>query len=214
MDIADQGHVQTTFYFFMNSQIATNIRTFRWQPTVAGQPTNTTKIDDALIAAGVAIGYGGLLANSATLQGVRYIPQPNPLGLAPIYSAALVQAGIGGAVALPKQATALMRFKTLKLGGSGENRCYVPFPPAAANETTGEPTAGFIAMLNNQAILLAQPIDCLSTTGGTGQLIPTLNRRPTSTFPLTVLQAGTAGHAWATQKRRGDYGRTNRSPFA
>jgi len=214
MDIADQGHVQCVFYFFMNNQIATNTRTFRWNPTVSGQPTNTTKIDDALLAAGISAQYAVLIANSATLQGVRYSPQPNPLGLAPVYSSALNQAGTGGATALPKQATALMRFKTLKLGAAGENRCYVPFPPTAGNETTGEPTAGYIGLLNNQALTFAANIDCLSTTGGTGQLIPTLNRRPASTFPLTTISAGLAGHAWATQKRRGDYGRTNRSPFA
>jgi hypothetical protein len=214
MDFADSTHVQTTFYFFFNSQIATNIRTWIWKPSVAGQPTNTTKIDNAFLAAGIGVIYGTLIANGATMQGVRYAPQPNPMGLAPIYSSATNTAGTGGAVALPKQATALIRFKTLLLGGSGENRLYIPFPPATANETTGEPTATYIGLLNTMALILAGPVACQSTTGGSGQLIPTLNRRPTSTFPLTQIQAGLAGHAWATQRRRGDYGRTNRSPFA
>lgn len=214
MEIPDQTHVQTTFFFFYNSQIATNVRTWKWVAGTLGQPTNTAKIDAAFNTATLPDTYAPLMATGVAFQGIRYVPVPNSSSLAPVYSTGVTGTGTGGGVALPKQTSALIRLRTLVLGKKGENRIYVPFPSQDANETTGLPNAGYIANLVNLALLLAGPIPCDSTTGAAGNLVPTVNKRPDNTIPLTLIASGVAGHAWATQRRRGDYGKVNKSPFA
>ena len=209
----DKTYFQTTFYYFFNGQIATNIRTWQWVAGVPGQPTNTAKVDDALIVANLPGLLQPLLTTGVLLQGIRYVPVPNTDRIAPIYSNAIAAVGNGGAIALPKQATALCRFKADVLGKSGENRIYIPFPPAFGNETTGELTVGYIGLLIDLATFLSQPQVCNSTTGAAGQIIPTLNVKHGVFAAPQPIASGIAGRAWATQRRRGDYGRTNKSPF-
>lgn len=214
MDFADGSHVQTTFFFYFDSQLATNVRTWKWVAGVTGQATNTAKIDAAFVTADIATIMNNLLSTGATMPGIRYVPSPNPSNLAPIYSTTVTTTGAGGAVALPKQTAGLCRFKSLTAGSKGENRIYVPFPPAALNDSTGKPSAGYLSNLLDLALLLGQPMVCDSVSGAAGTLVPTLNIRPGGAFPPDLIAAGVTAHSWATQRRRGDYGKVNKNPFA
>jgi hypothetical protein len=119
-------------------------------------------------------------------------------------------AGTAGASALPKQTCGLARYVSATLGKHGEGRTYLPFPAAADNASGGVPTAGYEATALTYANDMAVP-QVVPGTGGNATLNPVLwDRVANVSYDITgVLIAP----AWATQRRRGDYGRLNKGPF-
>jgi len=119
--------------------------------------------------------------------------------------------GSGGAVGLPKQTAGLIRFNGQTLGKHGMGRWYVPFPSTTANETDGKPTAAYQTLLDtlgSQAVI--NPYD-VTVAGTTAHLTPVnFDRVAVTTYPVNQY---TSSDRWATQKRRGDYGRTNIPPL-
>jgi hypothetical protein len=213
MDFPDGSVFETQFYFQYNSQIAINRRAWKWVASIPGQPTNTTKVDAALLAASLPAAYSALLVDAAVLLGVAYKPIPNPANQAAVYSTATTTAGTAGAVSLPKQTCGLIRFKSATMGKRGEGRIYVPFPSTTSNETTGVPTAGYVANLLSLGTLLGSNLACTSTTAAAGSIQPVLIPGPGIVTPPIQVTTMLALSAWATQRRRGDFGRLNRSPF-
>lgn len=214
MTFADGTYFETIFYFYYNSQMATNRRAWRWTAGVGGQPTDTTRVDDAFLNVTLEGIYGSLMVNAAELVGIRYTPLPNSGSVAPVYSNTVTSAGSGGAVALPKQSAALVRLKSTFLGKRGEGRVYIPFPPAAGNELTGVPTVAYISALSDLAAVFGVAQVCNSTTGVPGTIAPVLIPGPGGALTPIPVTSATPGHSWATQRRRGDYGRVNKNPFA
>lgn len=114
--------------------------------------------------------------------------------------------GTNGDETLPKQVTAVIRFRRERAGRMARGRNYIPFPAqTGADFTTGLPNAGYIVKLT----------DYLNTIS------------PTCTVPIKthtiVITHGILGklsgfdpvaavavsRRWATQRRRGDYGAQN-----
>jgi len=118
--------------------------------------------------------------------------------------------GTAGAVGLPKQTCGLVKFITADLGHHGSGRSYMPFPAVASNETVGQPTAGYVADVGDWA--LGFTTDPTTITVGAASLIlqPVLwDRAASAKRFITGFQVSTD---WATQRRRGAFGRTNRVP--
>lgn len=156
--------------------------------------------------------YKPLIYNSAIYQGcrVRRVYPANVDGWGT--SIAGVGTGTGGTVALPTQATGLARLFTDFIGATNEGRQYIPFPSVTSNETTGKPNAQYITDAKALAAQLVAPVTAAPGGGGTFDLLPIL-WRPRAPAGFTLLKTSTASGSWATQKRRGAYGRLNIPAF-
>lgn len=120
--------------------------------------------------------------------------------------------GTGGAVALPTQASGIIHLGSLSVGKHGQGRVYVPFPAQAANETVGQPTDDYVSSLT--AIGTGAIGLTINVTGGgtaTCTITPQLWNKAANTGKDITEAFGKK--AWATQKRRGAFGRFNRPPF-
>jgi hypothetical protein len=84
----------------------------------------------------------------------------------------------------------------------------VPFPNAAENDADLTPIAGYVARLNSLAAVLIS----FQTTAGVNNctLVPILWNRTLS--EATDITNGVGKKLWATQRRRGDFGRINTFP--
>lgn len=125
-------------------------------------------------------------------------------------------AGNGGTVSplLPKQVTGMIQKKTLYGGRPFRGRTYVPFPTEDDNTVNGVPTIGYLANLVGLAgtIILSRVV--VGATGTTA-IVPVIYHErgygnpPANQHTFTQLTATYAIGKFATQRSRGDYGRTN-----
>lgn len=190
-------------------QTAIQRRYFRCTATTG---TGATTADAAnLLDTTLGPVYIGLINNNASYLGtsVRKVSLPGPFLAAAV---SVLNAGVGtaGAIAQAKQTAGLIRFRTDFIGKKQRGRAFVPFPASADDAGNGVPTAGYMTRLNNLASQIILPF-----VAGAGVNTATLNAclfvPKTGAFsPITF---GLGYPAWATQRRRGDFGRTNTPPF-
>lgn len=122
----------------------------------------------------------------------------------------------GGAGALPQQVSGIIKSNTSVAGRAYRGRIYVPFPYAASVDTDFTPLAAYVVKIGNLAAswITGQNV---TPTATTYQFIPVIWHRKAgksgtpaaNTFDPIV---GTIGEKmWATQRRRGDFGRLNQN---
>jgi len=159
--------------------------------------------------------FWGLLNNNASYLGSTVqILSPGPLGLLR-KSIVGAHVGIGGADALPTQTSGLIRWGTNQGGRAYKGRVYMPFPSEQANNTTGYPVAGYIVGLDaigNEYVNHT----AWTLNGGNQTIVPVLVHRKNKAgvTPLpTQISSWQSSNQWATQRKRGAFGRPNSSPF-
>lgn len=169
--------------------------------------------------ANIAPNYKTLLYNSGSLDDIqvfRLYPVTSALDptASPFITTAGSGPGSGGPNALPTQTAGIATFLVDERGRGIQGRKYIPFPSATANAATGLPTGAYTASVSG---MLAPMFPAFSlVNGGSSCLLePYVARvfRPTKTSPWELsarLAIGNLVHAkWATQRRRGSYGRPN-----
>jgi hypothetical protein len=119
--------------------------------------------------------------------------------------------GTAGAVAAPTQSCGLIKFEGAFIGKRAQGRQYLPFPATADVVGAGVPAASYITRANAIGTALSS-LQVLTAGASFVTLQPVLwsPANPTLTVPIT---SGVAEGAWATQKRRGSFGRFNKPPF-
>jgi hypothetical protein len=185
---------------------------------VAGQPTT-----DAQFAIAWENFFAPLIkacvSTPSTFNGVVVQLIKTPL---PINAPSNLAAGVcsGGAITTPNQVAAIIRFLTNNGGKKYRGRIYMPFVPTSAVQTNGIMLATFTTTLSafaNQ--LLTQITFNNALTGSTGSVTVQLVIRH-------ALKKGQAGpeelptrvttvqvsNRFATQRKRGLFGRLNISP--
>lgn len=201
-------------FCFCGDQLGLNTRYFLVVSLTGTAPTEATFV--ATLDAIIAPLYKPAMHNSAQYIGTDIqnisgvIPFPVQIG-----TQSNIGNGTGGAGTLPSQVSGIYTVRTALTGRSYRGRQYIPFPPAAAvlGGTLPEPTGAYqTLMLNIGNALVAN--QTYSSGGATIVVTWGLrHQRPAGiagTFtPSTVI---VAPQAFATQKRRGDYGRTNPQP--
>lgn len=121
-------------------------------------------------------------------------------------------AGTAAGDLMSTQTAGLIGKKTTRGGRKYRGRAYIPFP-TEGDSALGLPTAGYLTRLN----ALASQIVSTVTVGGTYTFEPWLVGRdppiPPATETILVRRARlnnqVIGAGWATQRRRGYYGRIN-----
>jgi hypothetical protein len=197
-----------------NNQLGVNILHMTVHTPVAGfAQANLAKAWGGLVSAGLRL----MMPNTAQYYGtgVKNLSQvPNP---APSFSTQGQGPGLDGAVLLPTQTCGLITLRTPYAGRAYRGRVYVAFPSAIENVSLDVPSAAYIAAITGFATTLAE--DQILTDGLTSATVrvgifhrPPKGQTPTPSS-ITTVTSGTAAHIWATQRRRGEYGRKNLPPF-
>lgn len=186
--------------------------------TVGGSPATDTDVA-ATLDAQLAAPYKAALNNSADYRGCQAIihsaTPPYPATALPGFSITGAGAGTGGAVPMPKQTCGIIRFQTDRPGPSGRGRWYTAFPPQAGDSGGGTVAAAYATLL--QAIATPASAGYSISVGGRTALIVRVlvhGKNKAGIYPPPDGVTATAiDPYWATQKRRGSFGRFNFSPI-
>lgn len=200
--------VQVRLVAGLQQQISVNVLTYVCTAIAGTSDTyqnGAVKFDTLLNAA-----YKALMCNLAFWRGVG-VRRITPTQLSVEYSTIANQgAGTAGASPQAKQISGLIRKVTDRPKEKGRGRLYVSFPSTTDNSSTGNPIAGYITRLNTLGTALAQNV-VVGSAPNTATLKPVLWDR--SLFQATDIISMPGQAYWATQRRRGDYGKANSVPF-
>ena len=114
-----------------------------------------------------------------------------------------------GSDCLPTQTSGIITFNPAVTGRGRKGRIFVPFPKSSKLDVDGTPTASYVIDLQNYANALAigSTFPILGAGGGSAVAVPTVYQRATDTH--SDIATFLARKEWATQRRRGNYGRPN-----
>jgi hypothetical protein len=131
-------------------------------------------------------------------------------------------AGTGGAQQLARQTCGVISSTTLYAGPPYRGRLYLPFPAAALQDATLDvPVAGYLANALTVAGYIWQQ-NVVVGGGNSATLLPVIwhgkygypaRTPPIVPYSFTYISGFNVQSRWGTQRRRGDYGRPNRSPI-
>jgi hypothetical protein len=176
---------------------------------------------DQDVADNLSVAFNGLykavLSDTAFYRGVqvRIGASPGLLFTAPVFNNSSAGPGTAGAVGLPRQTCGLVSYQTLFSGQANRGRSYIPFPAQADDATFGVPGATY---LTNLGLLAGDMGVGLSISVGarTATLVRVLIHRKNkagATPPPSPITSFSISLRWATQRRRGSFGRANASPI-
>jgi hypothetical protein len=196
-------------------QTAVNVRTFRVDNETAPVPSFA---DIAAHFEGImAPIYKQLMSSAATFNGVavrKIFPLPS---LMEGISDAAAGPGERLAEALPRQTCGLITLRTLFAGRAFRGRVYVPFPGEDENELGGLPNAGYLSVLDTLGAAWIAPRTVVVGAGSIGLVSGIFHRAKVPPSPIdntfTPVVAFTTRGGWATQTRRGSFGRPNPPSF-
>jgi hypothetical protein len=158
----------------------------------------------------VAVLYKSMMTDQATYRGVgtrRVRPFPPSTEVAFTGSQ-----GTGGNLQdpLPKQVSGLITFRTAFGGRAFRGRKYIPFPAESSSGPAAQPLPLYVSGL--QAIGDAcLPLMLVQDGANFTNLQFVVFHRSGGTGTPIILAVGRP--QWATQRRRGDFGRPNDAPF-
>jgi hypothetical protein len=168
---------------------------------------DTTGIGDAAIAGTFEALWAPLVLPCMTSQAIWLgvnIQQIWPSLGVPARSQALLGPGTDGALPMSKQTTGLVT-KLTNLGGRAyRGRMYIPFPSTSSTTADAVPSAGYLTKLQAIGYAVFAP----AVYDGSHNFTPVLFHKAFPALSTTIVQAR-VGTAWATQRRRGDYGKLN-----
>jgi hypothetical protein len=150
------------------------------------------------------------------VHAMKWRPEPPSVGAV---SSASGRMGLVVGASLPLQVSGLISLKTDLATRRGRGRIYVPFPSASQSGTAGGASQAYV---DNLVILKEMMIGDRGMIGGGADITwrPVIfGRRRDATIDQPALpeifvevKSGTALGKWATQRRRGAYGRANVPP--
>lgn len=197
-----------------------SVNTFFYKVGAASSPPATdldvaTQLDGLIHAQ-----YKGMLSSLAQYRGCQVqILAPVPPYLA-TYSPAEVNGNAGAGTVtgdpMPPQTCGIISFQTGKPRQANRGRMYMPFPGQSSDSGGGSPGAVYLSELGVIAGYFDSGV-AIVQAGRTATLVRVIkhgkNKDGVYPIPNTDPVTGASiGGGWATQRRRGDYGRQNKSP--
>ena len=206
--LANGQVLQVRHVVMLNNQVGQIIRNYRVNAVTLVAPND---LDAAAWLDGIAAPLiKALCTSGATYRGTGVqIIQPLPR-LQEVHSTANQGPCVVAGGPLPTQTSGIISLYTNLAGRSGRGRVYVPFPSTNNLDANGHPDILYGPPLSNLAAYLIAG-QTVPTLGGSANLVPVIYHR--STGGTTDLTMSVIHNKWATQRRRGDYGRTNVQPF-
>jgi hypothetical protein len=186
------------------------VNTFFYKVTAVGGSIGTLEDMTDAFSTAVHTLYKLILNQQTNFDGVLgQIVFPPPLMVA-VKNNGDAGGGTDGPDAAARQAAGLIAWGTPLAGPGGRGRTYLPFTSAIDSEGIGVPNAAYIIAATNFAAAVLT-FTTFSIGGRSATFEFGLKKRNSSTF--TPVTQGVVASKWATQKRRGSYGRPNASPF-
>lgn len=151
--------------------------------------------------------YQPMLTDNALFLGVSVRNLTRTPAAAAVTSSGGSLTGTSGEEALPTQVSGIITLRSALAGRANRGRLYIPFPSEDDNDAeTVRPTAAYIA--NATALANALALDFQPIIGADSvTMVPIIKPGgPTDRVPII---SAIAREAWATQRRRGDYGARN-----
>lgn len=180
-----------------------------------------TTVDTLLFAQ-----YKGLMTSLGEYRGVQaqiFDGQNKPYRA--LYSPAFTNANAGfgtaGTSPLPPQTAGLISFQTNKPRQANRGRTYIPWPDSSAESGGGSPDPVYLSELGVLATNMSVGL-AVSVAGRTATLVRVIKHgksRPGNVvgdYPTPVIDpvlSVSVSSGWATQRRRGAFGRLNKSPI-
>lgn len=192
--------VQVKVVCACQNQLGVNVLHYKCVTFTGPGPTDSVLLHD--IGVLIAPTIPPLIADEANLLGLtlrRVWPVLDPTALDPSFAAV----GTGGLQVLPKQVSGIITKIGVAVGRHSRGRVYVPFPSEDSSDTFGHPNAAYLAALDNYGSAINTSMISFGSTW-----LPVIYNRQIPPNSV-VMNAWRSNAAWATQRRRGDYGRTN-----
>jgi len=187
-----------------------------------GSPGATDEDAAVTLDALVFAQYQGMMTQLAEYRGVQAqiydgVTPPYRALYSPAFTNANAGFGTAGATPLPTQTCGLISFETPKPRQANRGRFYMPFPDAANESGGGSPDSIYVAQLVAMAGFVGVGL-AVSRGGRTATLARVLKhgKDKLGNYPSPVFDAvtgATSQNVWATQRRRGAFGRQNKSPI-
>ena len=207
LDVGDQCRL--VLWAQQGSQAGLMVHHYECNATGGGSATD----QDAVTALSTIFGplIKPLMATTASYLGALFqILRPT---LRPtVYSTAGNGAGTALNDPLPSQTTGIITLRSNVAGRGGRGRKYIPFPAEGDNLTGQTPTAGYLTAAGSLGTALVAQRVITGMVGNTATLVPIIFRRA-NPVGSPLVESFTVRSKWATQRRRGSYGRPNASPF-
>jgi len=188
------------------SQIAINTMHFRVQETT-GTPTVTdvaAHFDNALAPL-----YKQVMPAQANYLGIGVtIVLPTPRSIEFLSN---LEPGVGTASGspMPSQCCGVISCSTNLAGPKNRGRIYIPFPATSFASTDESPSTAYYGFLG----LICDETDQVSIVSGGDEIELKRIIYPGPGTTLWDVERVVPKDKWGTQRRRGDYGALNQSPF-
>jgi len=195
---------------WVNDGNQASVNTFHYQVNVVSAPPATDQDVASAFDTAMAPLYKPFLNNNATYRGCTcQVINPLPIKI-DVIATGFPGAGTGGAVASAHQVSGLTSWYSATAGRRGRGRTYWPFPPTAFTSGDGTPTAGSVTIMDN----IASAVFGFSTIVASGrQATIAFGIWSRSLRVLTPVTTRITRGVWATQRKRGNFGRPNGSPI-
>lgn len=183
------------------------VNSYFFEITAASSSSDTDQALSDAIDTIIAPKYKSALGSDSDYRGTQlYIVTRRPM---PAYVSTTASAGFGTASGLTmgRQTSGLIAWRTAFAGPGFRGRTYFPFPTTGEDASGAIPSNGYLTILNGLSTALTGG----NSFGVAGTAKLSIFHRTTRT-PTTVT-SGAPIAKWATQKRRGSYGRANVSPI-
>lgn len=207
--IAIGNIIQTVVWNQLGNQAGLNVVHWKVTALSVNTPNVLGRFADGWGSLGFPAAYKALMASAARFSGVLYrivYPALSAVFADPTGDGA---GGVAGDV-LPKQVAGFLRKQSAAPGRRKSGRLYIPFPGEGDNEAGAVPSAAYISRLDTLGSKYASQIGWGADDLGRATII--IYKR---TAPLTssAVSSMVTIPQWATQRRRGAFGRPNVSPF-
>jgi hypothetical protein len=191
------------------SDIALNRLAYEITALVSGAPTDQDFV--TAFSTAIATDWRALLGSNCVYEGcigtLHAFGTPTPF--AKVESTAGTGAGTFGSNMSSAQTAGLIAWHTPRAGPAHRGRMYVPGVPQGAYASNEKPSVGYQTALDTFAANILN--FTLAASGGRSASCQFCLRNRTGT--LQVVTGFASRPKWATQKRRGDYGRPTGSPL-
>jgi hypothetical protein len=195
---------------FMGDQLGLNI--LHCYVTATTDPTETEQNFADALSLALSVPYRAIMSTQAAYLGIQLfnsatVPTPFP-------TTSVNGSGPGGVgvQVMPGQVTGMITKQTSRIGRANRGRMYIPFPDVTSSVNVPPvPSALYTTRLDNIASITSGTL--LVVTFGAVNITLQWILHKNVLLDTNWVTSTVSRRAWATQRRRGDYGRKNSLPF-
>lgn len=205
--LANDMILEHKIFTYKAPQVAVNV--MHWKVTALAIGMSDQEAVNSLDAL-VAPQYIGCLSANATYYGSQLsVVYPGPREDV-VQTSSSLSVGSQSGDDMPSQTCGIITKRSGTAGRANRGRFYVAFPTEACNSAAGIPESAYITSMGALTTIICAS-QSITNGVGTCTLVPVIFHRLSPSTPTTITN-GRVNAKWATQRRRGAYGRPNAIP--